>query len=159
MDQEYLWVTVALILFLGLVFWKGRNAILQMLDKRTARIRAEIEEATRLREEAQALLAEYTRKLDAANKEAEAIIAEARTIAAAQEREAAEALEALIARRRQQALDKIGRAEADAVRQVRSLAVDIAVAAARDVLASQVDEATNRSLVDQSIRELPQRLN
>ena len=152
------WVLVAFILFVGVVVWKARGAILGTLDGRAARIRAEIDEARRLRDEAQALLAEYQKKQREALGEAESMIRqaedEARRLRAKLEAELAGALK----RREQQALDRIAQAEAQALAEVRNLAADLAIAATETLLVAKLDPAKAEALVSDAIAELPRRL-
>ncbi len=153
------WVLVAFVLFIALIFWKARGTIAKGLDSRGERIRTELEEAQRLREEAQTLLADYQRKQRDAVQEAEAMLRAAED-EAGRLRERAEAdLAASIKRREQQALDRIAHAEANAQAQVRDLAVDIAVAATRQILAEKLDEAKAAELVDAAIKEVPNKLH
>lgn len=153
------WVAVGFFLLLALVFNAARKTILGMLDRRAAGIRAQIEEAMRLKEEAQATLADYRRKQHEAIKEAEDMIRHAREESERLERNARKALEDSLARRREQALLKIAQAEADAVQAVRDTAVDIAVAATRRILAEEITGDRAAALVDGAIAELPNRLH
>ena len=153
------WVLVAFIIFVALIFNKARKAINDILDRRSETIRVQIEEARQLREEAQATLAEYRRKQRDALKEAEAIVTRARQEADRHQQQAREALEQSLVRRRDQAMDKIAQAEADAVRQVRGMAVDLAIAATRRVIAEDLSAGRDDALVDQGIAELPQKLH
>ena len=131
MQETENWVALAFILFLALLVYLGvHRKITDSLDGRQARIKAELDEARQLKEEAQALLAEFQRKGREAEKEAEAIIAGAKAEA---ERIAAEAktrMEDFISRRTKMAETKIIQAEAQALADVRSAAADAAVAAA-----------------------------
>ncbi len=153
------WVAVAFVIFVALVFKRARQIVNGALDRRAEAIRAQIEEARHLREEAQNRLYEYRRRQRDAIKEAEEIVARARQDAERQQARARADLEALLARRREQALEKIARAEADAVRQVRALAADLAVAATRRVLAEELSGPRGAALIDQAIGELPQKLH
>jgi F-type H+-transporting ATPase subunit b len=153
------WVAIAFVLFVVLAGRPIYRAVAAQLDARAARIKAELDEATRLREEAQHLLAEYQRKQREAMKEADEILAHARDEAARVKAEAAETLEATLARREKMALDKIAQAEAQALKEVRNEAIDIAVAAAERVLAKAVDDQRQAALVDQAIGELPSKLH
>lgn len=153
------WVLVSFVLFIAVVARKGWAVITDILDRRSAAIRAEIEEARQLKEEAQALLADYRRRQRDAAQETEAIISRAREQAERHRAQAQEALERTLARRREQALDKIAQAEADAIREVRSLAVDIAMSATRQVIAERLSEESANALVDESIRQIPQKLH
>ncbi len=152
-------VLISLLIFLGLVWWKGRGPILAMLDKRTDTIRNELEEARRLREEAEALYADIAKKQQEAEATAAGMVEEAEAQALRIEREAEVALETTIARRREQALDKIAQAEAEALREVRAKAVDVAIEATRRVLTEDMAGAAGQASVDAAIEELPRRLN
>jgi F-type H+-transporting ATPase subunit b len=152
------WVLVAFILFVGFMVWKARKALVGGLDSRAARIKAEIDEAQRLREEAQALLADYQKKQREALGEAEAMVKQAGEEAARLKAKAETELAAALKRREQQALDRIAQAEAQALAEVRNLAADLAVAATRKILAENLDPAKAQSLVSDAIAELPRRL-
>ena len=112
--------------------------IIDALDGRAARIKAELDEARRLRDEAQALLAEYQRKRGEAEQEAEAIVAGARDEAERLAAEAKTKVEEFVARRTKMAETKIAQAEAQAVADVRAAAADAAVAAAEKILSETV---------------------
>lgn len=159
LESPELWVAVAFVLFLVLAGKPIYRAIAAQLDARAARIKAELDEAARLRDEAQQLLTEYQRKQRDAVKEAEEILAHAKDEAARLQAEATASIEATLARREKMALDKIAQAEAQAVKEVRNEAVDIAVAAAERVLAKAVDEQRQAALIDQAIGELPNKLH
>ncbi len=153
------WVAVAFVIFVAGAVWKGRAPIAGMLDARIEAIRAEIDEARRLREEAQASLAAYQRKLRDAMGEAERLVASARDAADRSAQRAAEALEATMARRQAQALDNIAQAEAAAVKQVRDTTIEVALAATREVLRAHLTGANADALIDAAIKELPEKLH
>jgi F-type H+-transporting ATPase subunit b len=154
------WVAVAFLIFVGLmIYLEVHKTIINALDQRSARIRAELDEARRLKEEAQALLAEYRRKHEDAEREAEAITASARAEA---ERVAAESrakMEDFVARRTKMADVKIGQAEAQAIADVRAAAADAAVAAAERILTDSVKGKVAEDLVARSIRDVKAKLN
>lgn len=153
------WALVALVIFLGiLVYFKVPGLVAKTLDKRIGKIEQDLDEARRLREEAQALLAEYERKRKAAESEAEEIVANAREEAERMTTEAQEALEDLVARRTKAVEDKIAQAESQALLDVRSRSAELAIEAARVVLADQVKDR-NDELVSQSIKDVAARLN
>ncbi len=153
-------VGLAFVVFVGVLIYFGvHKMLLKGLDERADAIRKEIDEAQRLREEAQALLAGYERKQRDALKEAEEMVAFAREDAEREAREAAEKLDAALARREQLALEKIALAEAQAEREVRAAAVDLAIDAASRVIETQVAGARGQTLVDDAIKDLRQRLN
>jgi len=151
-------VGLALLIFLALVWWKGRHAIIGGLDKKIAAIRAEIDEAARLREEAERLYAENAKLAEAAPAESDAIIKQAREEAERHKTQALAAFEEASERRRVQAEAKIAQAEADAVRAVRVEATTVALAAARQVIAEEMTAERANALIDAAVEELPRRL-
>ncbi len=153
------WVGLAFVLAVAVIFRPAAKAITSTLDERAAKIRVQTEEARKLREDAQALLAEYQRKQRDAMAEAEKIIANARAEAARLKVDAEKDLEHAIERRKQQALDRISQAEAQAVAQVRNTAVDVALAAAEKLIKGSLDAGKQQALADKAISELPSRLN
>lgn len=153
------WYAVAFVIFIVAVARLAGKGILGGLDARSKRIADELELAQKLREDAQAALAQFQRKQRDALKEAEAIVAQAREEAARLRAQASVDLEASLKRREQQAVDKIAQAEALALQQVRDLAVEIAVQATEKLLVQNVDDARNSALVDAAISELPAKLH
>lgn len=153
------WVFIAFLILVGVAFRKVSAALTRGLDARGARIKAQLDEAEKLREDAQSLLAEYQRKQRAAAQEAEAIVAQAKSEAQRMREQAQADLEQALQRRQQQALDKIAQAEAEAVSEVRNQAVDLALAASARLLADNLDEARAARLVDEAIKELPDKLH
>jgi F-type H+-transporting ATPase subunit b len=153
------WVAIAFIVFVGLMVWKARKPVLDGIDARAERIKAELDEAQRLREEAQKALAEYKRKQRDAAKEAEELLANARHEADLLRRQAAEDLKQTLARREKAALEKISQAETQAVQDVRAKAVDIAIAATAKLLSENVDPRRDQAMVDQAIKDLGRRLH
>src|SRR5450432_404929 len=136
-DPEF-WIAIAFLIFIALVSRPIVKAVNKILDERSAKIRHDLEEARRLRSEAEALLAEYQKKQQEAAREATDILARAREEAELFRKEAATNLTAALARRERMALDKITQAEAQAVAEVRSQAIDLAVAAAQRILEQQM---------------------
>ena len=153
-------VLLAFLLFIGiLVYYKVPGLIGGMLDKRAAQIKADLEEARSLREEAQRLLASYERKTREAHERADRIVRQARDEAATAAEEAKEALAASLARRLKAAEEQIGSAEAAAVREVRDSAIAVAVAAAGDTLAKGMNADRASELIAASIREVDAKLH
>ncbi|MCY1664508.1 F0F1 ATP synthase subunit B [Rhizobium sp. SL86] len=151
---------VGLVLFFVLIaYLKVPGMMAQALDKRADNIRDELEQAKRLREEAQALLAEYQRKRKEAEAEAANIVAAAEREAAMITEEARQKTEEFVARRNALSEQKIRQAEADAIGAVRSAAVDLAVAAAEKVIAAKADASTQQALFSHSIGQVKARLN
>jgi F-type H+-transporting ATPase subunit b len=154
------WVAVSFFIFVAIIiYYKVPALVTGALDKRSADIAKELDEARRLREEAQALLASYKQKQAEAMKEAEAIVAQARVEAERLAEETHKAMEAQVVRRQQLAEDKIHQAETQAVAEVRAAAADIAINAAREVIAAKVDAAKDNQIVEKSIAELASKLH
>jgi len=154
------WVAIAFVVFvLILIYYRVPALIAKSLDDRSEAIRKELDEARRLREEAQNLLADYQKKHRNVGEEAETILELARGEAEAFAQETRSGLKDMLERRTRQAEDKIARAEAQAVDEVRAAAIELAVAAAEKILREKASGAGGLSLIDQSIRELKGRLN
>lgn len=153
------WVAVSFVLFVVLAGKPIYRGITGQLDARAMRIKTQLDEAQRLRDEAQQLLSEYQRKQRDAVREAEDILTHAKDEAARLKAEAAANLEATLARREKMAMDKIAQAEAQALKDVRNEAIEIAVAAAGRVLARSIDDQRQAALVDQAIGELEGKLH
>ncbi len=151
---------VALIIFLGIVFWAGAHKTAgKMLDDRSAQIAKDLSDARRLREEAEALLAEYKQKRIDAEKEAGEIVARAKANAASYAEESKKKLGEAIERRTKQAETKIAQAEAAAAKDVRARAADLAVAAAASLLKDGMKGKGGESLIAESIAAVKARLN
>jgi F-type H+-transporting ATPase subunit b len=154
------WALIGLILFFVLiVYLKVPGMIAGALDKRSGAIRNELDEARKLREEAQALLAEYQRKARDAEAEAAGIIDQARREAEALGVEAKRRMEDYVAGRTRVAEQKIAQAEAQAIQEVRALSADIAVAAAEKILTAKVKGEQAEALIAKSIADLRGKLN
>ncbi|ESW93985.1 F0F1 ATP synthase subunit B [Mesorhizobium sp. M1307] len=155
-----LWATVALVIFLGIaIYIKVPGMIAKALDARADKISSELEEARRLREEAQQLLGQYQRKRKEAEQEAAAIVAAAKREADMLAAEAHKKTEDYVARRTALAEQKIGQAEREAIGEVRASAVDIAVEAARALLAGKIDAKAGADLFNASLQDLKSKLN
>lgn len=158
-EAATIWVFISLLIFLGIIAYFGvPKMIAGALDARIKKIEADLAEADRLRIEAKALLEEYERKRDEAEKEAEGIVTAAREEAFRLTAEAGEALDALIARRTKAVEDKIAQAEAQAVAEVRARSADVAIEAARVLLVQQM-ATQNDALVDRAIADVGNKLN
>ncbi len=157
-DPE-IWVTAGFVIFLILAFKKAKATITGGLDARTERIRQQIVEAEKLRTEAEAMLRDAEQRHKMALQEAQAMLAAAQQEAARVREQAAKDLAAMLERRKQAAIEKIAQAEASALAEVRQYAVDVAIAATRQVLTQQVQGALADRMIDQAITELPRRLS
>ena len=158
LEAEF-WLTVAFIIFVGLLIRPVTRMITSALDDRSGAIAKELDEAARLAEEMQAALAEYQRKQRDAVKEAEEILARTEAEAKRMGAEAAQGLAAALERREKLAMENIAQAEARAVDEVRNAAVDIALAATRKLIEENVDQQKSEALVEDAIKELPDNLH
>jgi F-type H+-transporting ATPase subunit b len=157
--DPHFWVNVGGLIFLAFAGPKIWKALVQMLDQRAIKIKADLDEAQKLKDEARALLGEYQRKQKDALREAAEIIETAKAVAKRQAQDAATNLEAALARREKLALEKITQAEAAAIAEVRREAVDVATAAARRLIVGSLNDARAAALVDAAIKEVDTRLH
>jgi F-type H+-transporting ATPase subunit b len=160
MIEAEAWVAIAFVLFLGLLVYLGAHRrIIDGIDQRQARIKAELDEAVRLREEARAVLAEFERKGREAESEAAAIIAGAKAEAEHLASEAKTRMEDFVARRTKLAEAKIAQAEAQALADVRSAAADTAVAAAEKILTAAAKGRIAGDLLAKGIEDIRKKFN
>ncbi|TMV11458.1 F0F1 ATP synthase subunit B [Arenibacterium halophilum] len=160
LDNTNFIVLLAFILFIAILFYfKVPGKIGEMLDKRAAGIKSDLDEARALREEAQTLLASYERKQQEVQTQANRIVETAKSEAAAAAEQAREDLQRSIARRIAAAQDQIASAEAAAIKDVRDRAIAIAVAAAKEVMAKQMTAAQGNKLIDESIKQVDAKLH
>ncbi|MFT9435629.1 F0F1 ATP synthase subunit B [Acetobacter syzygii] len=159
LHEPRFWTAVAFFLFFILFGRKIWAPLATALDGRAERIRADLDEAARLRREAEQMLEDATRERETALAEARALVehslAEASRIAEDAKREA----EAVAARREQMARDRIAASERSAVREVRQVAIDVAVQATRDALTVALPAETGQQIVDRAIVDLPSALS
>lgn len=153
------WTAVGFVILVALAGKSIAKSIAGGLDVRAERIKATLDEAANLRTEAQSLLAEYQRRQRDALKESEQIVTHAKTEAKRLAEKAAADLETALKRREQMAMEKIAQAEAEALRQVRETAVDLAVLAARALIAEKMTAERTGKLVDNAIDELADKLH
>lgn len=154
------WAFVGLILFFVVIFAAGApKAIAKALDDRADAIRTELDEARRLREEAQELVASYERKQAEAAAEAEAIIKQAKSEADYLRENAKSEIAQRIERRTAMAEQRIAQAEAQAAKEVKSLAADLAVEAAEHLLANKLTKTQRNALLKADTAALKDQLN
>ncbi len=154
------WVAVAFVILMALFAYLGiHRTVLTALDKRADRIKAELDDARRLKEEAAKLLADYKSKRTSAEREAEEIIANAKAEAERIASEAKAKMEDFVARRTKTAEGKIALAEAQAVADVRSAAANAAVTAASAILSQSVKGSVADDLLTKGIAEVRAKLN
>ena len=154
------WAMVGLILFFGVLVWqKVPGAIAKMLDGRADTIRKELDEARRLREEAQELLASFQRKQREAEAEADAIVAQAKKDAKSMRAEARKELAERLDRRTAMAEQRIAQAEVQATQEIRALAADLAVDAAAKLLGEKLSKKQISDQIKADLETLEQRFN
>jgi F-type H+-transporting ATPase subunit b len=154
------WSAVAFFILLAVFIYLGvHKKVTEALDHRATRITGELDDARRLKEEAQKLVAEYRARRESAVKEAEEIVANAKSEAERIAAEAKERMEDFVARRTKMAETKIAQAEAQALADVRSAAAEAAVSAAAKILSETVKGQTAENLLTQGIAEVRQKLN
>ena len=158
-DDPTFWVLVAFVIFVLAIFRPLGRGLTAALDKRAGQIKNDLDEAERLRIEAQDLLASYQRRQRDAVEEAENIVNQAREEADRMRARAAQELERSVERREQQALDRIAQAETQATADVRSLAVDVALDATRRLLEDELSAEKADAMVDEAIGDLPGKIH
>ena len=159
-EEPETWVAIAFILLMGLFGYLGvHRTVLKALDNRSARIKGELDDARRLKEEAAKVLEEYKARRASAEREAEDIITTARTEAERIATEAKAKMEDFVARRTKTAESKIALAEAQALADVRAAAANAAVAAASSILSKTVKGEVADDLLTKGINEVRQKLN
>ena len=160
MFEAEFWVAIAFLIFVGVLGYFGvHKLMLKGIDDRRDRIKAELDEARRLKTEAAALLEQYQRKQQEAEHEAEAIVTSAKAEAERLAAEAAAKIEDFVARRTKMAESKIAQAEAQALADVRSAAAEAAVAAAETILTRTVKDKVADDLIAKGIADLKGKLN
>jgi F-type H+-transporting ATPase subunit b len=159
LEAEF-WVAIGFFIFVAGLIWLGvHKKVTDALDARTDRIKADLAEARRLKDEAAQLLAEYQRKRSQAEGEAEGIISGARAEAERLATEAKVSIEEFVARRTMMAEAKIAQAEAQAAADVRAAAADAAVAAAERILRQQAHGPVAGDLIARGIDDVRKKLN
>ena len=153
-------VAIGFVIFVGVLIYFGVPGLLaRKLDERSVRIKAELDEARALREEAQTLLAAYERKQKEVRAQAEDIVVAARAEAEKAAEAAKEDIRRSVARRLQTATEQIAAAEQAAIRQIRDQAVTVAVAAAGDVIRAGMRDQDADKLIDAAITEVGTKLH
>lgn len=153
------WVAVAFVLFIAVFGKKLWKVLAQGLDGRSARIRSELDEAKRLREEAQAVLDAYRTKHAESLKEAEAILTQARKDANRLVEQANAELKRLLDARTRMAEDKIAQAEKQAVNDVRDHVVDITIAAAKAIIMENIQQMPGDDLIRKAIADIERKVH
>ena len=160
MFEAEFWVAAAFAIFVGvLIYLRVHTKVVGILDQRTTQIKSELDAARTLKEEAQALLTEYKRKQQEAEREAAGIIAGAKAEAERLTIETKAKVEDILSRRAKMAETKIAQAEAQAVADVRAAAANAAVATAEIILRRTVMGKIADDLIDKGIEDIRSKLN
>ncbi len=153
------WVIVSFVGFVLLAFRKVSALITKGLDGRSERIRVELETASRLRAEAETVLAEYKQKQAEYTKEAEALLQKARDDAATLSAHAAKELRAVLEERTKNAMEKIAQEEAAAIAEVRAHIVELALGAAKNVISQQMDKSAQEKLLTAALADIERKVH
>jgi F-type H+-transporting ATPase subunit b len=153
------WFTIAVLIFVAVLWKPAKKFLIGGLDARAERIREELAAASDLREEAERTLASLRVREREAATEAEQIVAHAKAEAGRIAAESARAIEEALQRRQRLAEERIAQEEARAVAEIRAVTVDIAISAARRLIAAELDEQRGAALIDAAIAELPSQLH
>lgn len=154
-----IWVAISFIVFITVAFKLSRKSVLGALDSRIDEVKNEIETAERLRVEAQELLAQYQRKQRDAEKEANEIIAHAKSQAEQMAKTSEAELEETLSRRETQLTERLKRLEESAISEIQSHAAELTVAATTEIIIQTLDKKTNSDLNEKTISSLPQNFN
>ncbi len=153
-------VGIGFVIFLGILIYYGvPGLVMKQLDRRAVRIKADLDEARALREEAQGLLASYERKQREVKSQAEEIVAAAKVEADRAAETAKEDIRRSVDRRLKTATAQIAAAETAVVRHVKDRAVSIAVAAASDVIRNNMQPQDADALIDAAIADVGSRMH
>lgn len=160
LQEAEFWVAVGFVVLMGVFGYIGvHKTVLKALDNRRDRIKAELDDARRLKDEAAKLLAEYREKAKSAEREAQDIIASAKADAERIASEAKAKMEDFVARRTKTAESKIAQAEAQAIADVRAAAAEAAVAAASSIMTQTVKGSVADDLISKGIKDVRDKLN
>lgn len=158
--QPETWVAIAFVILMAVFVWLGiHRTVLTALDHRAQRIKAELDDARRLKDEAAKLLADYQARRASAEREAQEIVTNAKAEAERIATEARARMEDFVARRTKTAETKIALAEAQALADVRAAAAEAAVTAASTVLSQSVKGSVADDLLAKGIAEVKAKLN
>ncbi|MEM9469245.1 MAG: hypothetical protein AAF988_03695 [Pseudomonadota bacterium] len=154
-----LWVFISFALFAFIAYKLGKNSVVGKLDGKIQEIKDEIDNAERIRVEAQELLAQYQRKQQDAEKEAKEIVKNAKSQAKAIKKSMKAELDDVMARRETQLADRLKRLEENAIAKIQNEAADIAMSATTEMIMQSMDDKTKKALMDDSIKVVSKQLN
>lgn len=153
------WLLISFSIFVFILWKKGKDAFVGLLDKRIEGIKDEIQTAENLHIEAQELLAQYQRKHRDAVKEADEIIKNAEKHAKQIQKQAEKDLAETMARREKQLADRLDRMKQNAIDEIQSYAANLAIDATREIIVEKLDKKVSDKLVDSAIKDLGKNLH
>jgi F-type H+-transporting ATPase subunit b len=153
------WFAISVLIFVALLWKPAKRFLIGGLDARAARIREELAAAHGLREEAERILAALRVRERETAAEAEQILAHAKAEAERIAADSARAMQEALQRRQRLAEERIAQEQARAVAEIRAVTVDVAIAAARQIIAAELDENRGAALIDAAVAELPNQLH
>ncbi len=159
LHEAEFWFTIAVLIFVAILWRPAKRFLIGELDARAERIREELAAASDLRQEAERTLAQLRARERDAAAEAEQIVAHAKAEAERIAAESARAMEEAVQRRQRLAEERIAQEQARAVAEIRAVTVDVAISAARRLIAAELDEPHGAALIDAAIAELPSQLH
>ncbi len=159
LEDPRFWVAVSFFAFVMLAYKKVAGFAVRALDERSAKIKQELDEARRLREQAEQVLAQYKQKQSEYLQEAEQILANARRDADLMRNHTEEELKGILETRMKHALDRIAQEESHAIADVRNHVVDIALAAARTLIVDQVSTMSQEDLVKLALTDIERKIH
>ncbi len=159
LNDTNFWVLLGFLIFVAFVYKRAATIVTTKLDERADNIRKQIEEARTLREEAQAMLAQYQRQQRDAEKAAAGLVADAKVQADNLLKQAQVDAEAAAERQKKMAEARIAQMEAHAVAEIRAVAAEVAVQATRSLIEQNMDAGKANTILADSIEKLPSRIN
>ena len=153
--QPASWVFIAFIIFISIaIYLKVPNMVTKLLDEQISKIKNDLDDARKLKEDANSLLAEYERKIDSANKEAENIINQAKNNEKLYEENSNKKVEEFISRSEKQSIEKIQQAQKSAIKKINEEIVNKSVEVAEKIISKNMNDQNNNKLFESSINQI-----
>lgn len=159
LGSEKSWVLISFLIFLYVFFKYAYSFVIEKIDARIADIKTELQTVETLRVEAQELLAQYQRKHKDALKEADEIIALAKSQAENIKAQAMQDMESAKARREKQLQDRLARIEREALQDIQNHTVTLAIQASKDLIIKNSDKKASKAMLDKSLENIPEQLH
>ena len=153
--QPSSWVFIAFIIFISItIYLKVPNMVTKLLDEQINKIRNDLDDARKLKEDANSLLAEYERKIESANKEAENIINQAKKNSKVYEENSNKKIEEFISRSEKQSIEKIQQAQKSAINKINEEIINKSVEAAEKIISRNMNDQNNNKLFESSVNQI-----